>query len=79
MIRVGENWLSTVNIETKHFDDALVQGTAEMIRRWQPQPRPTWITCVSSLTRPKLVPNFAQRLADKLGLPFKSVVHQSQR
>ena len=45
-----------------------------MIRRWQPQPTPTWITCVSSLARPKLVPDFAQRLAHKLDLPFKPAV-----
>lgn len=60
--------------EDNHFDDALVQGTIEMIRRWQPQPMPTWITCVTSLTRPQLVPNFALRLANKLSLPFKSAV-----
>ena len=60
--------------ENNYFDDALIQGTIEMIRRWQPQPMPRWITCVPSLTRPKLVPNFAQRLADKLGLPFKPAV-----
>jgi ATP-dependent DNA helicase RecQ len=57
--------------QDNHFDDALIQGIIDMIQRWQPQPMPTWVTCVSSLTRPELVPNFAQRLADKLGLPFK--------
>ena len=45
-----------------------------MIQRWQPKSMPTWITCVPSLTRPDLVPNFAQRFASKLGLPFKSAV-----
>ncbi|MFB8791944.1 MAG: RecQ family ATP-dependent DNA helicase [Potamolinea sp.] len=59
-----------------HFDDSLVQGAFEMIQRWQPQPFPTWVTCVPSLNRPELVPNFAQRLADKLGLPFKPVVRK---
>jgi ATP-dependent DNA helicase RecQ len=59
-----------------HFDDALRQGAFEMIQRWQPQPFPTWVTCVPSLNRPELVPNFAQRLAEKLGLPFKSVVRK---
>ena len=34
-----------------------------MIQRWQPQPFPTWVTCIPSLKRPELVPNFAQRLA----------------
>ncbi|MBR8826602.1 MAG: RecQ family ATP-dependent DNA helicase [Gomphosphaeria aponina SAG 52.96 = DSM 107014] len=59
-----------------HFDDALVQATFEMIQRWQPQPFPTWVTCVPSLNRRALVPNFAQRLADKLGLPFVPVVRK---
>ena len=60
--------------QDSHFDDALVQGTIEMIQRWQPQPMPTWITCVSSLIRPELVPNFAHRLANQLGLPFQPAV-----
>ena len=60
--------------QDNHFDDALVQGTIEMIQRWRPQPIPTWITCVSSLVRPQLVPNFARRLANQLGLPFKPAV-----
>ncbi|AFY35361.1 RecQ family ATP-dependent DNA helicase [Calothrix sp. PCC 7507] len=61
-----------------HFDDVLVQGTVEMIQRWQPQPFPSWITCVPSLNRPELVPNFAQRLAKKLGLPFKLIVRKTR-
>lgn len=64
--------------EENHFDDALVQGTIEMIRRWRLQPMPTWVTCVTSLTRPDLVPNFAQRLANKLNLPFKPAVIKVQ-
>jgi ATP-dependent DNA helicase RecQ len=60
--------------ETNNFDDALVEGTFEMIQRWQLQPIPTWVTCVPSFKRPELVPNFAQRLADRLELPFVPVV-----
>ena len=63
------------------FDDALVQGAFEMIQRWHPQPFPTWVTCVPSLHHPQLVPNFAQRLAHKLQLPFQPIVrkvHQNQ-
>ena len=47
-----------------------------MVRRWRPNPFPTWVTCVPSLKRPELVPNFAQRLADELGLPFVPVVQK---
>ncbi len=59
-----------------YFDDALVEGVFEMIQRWQSQPSPTWVTCVPSLNRPELVPNFAQRLAEKLGLPFMPIVQK---
>lgn len=53
------------------FDDKLVAAVAEMIlRRWRPQPYPEWVTCVPSLTRPTLVPDFARRLAAALRLPF---------
>lgn len=58
-----------------HFRDELVDAVAEMLNdRWQPTPRPTWVTCVPSLNHPNLVPDFARRLADALGLPFKPVV-----
>jgi ATP-dependent DNA helicase RecQ len=67
--------------QDNHFDDALVQGIFDMIQRWLPKPFPTWITCVPSLNRPELVPSFAQKLADKLGLPFMPIVqkvHQTE-
>jgi ATP-dependent DNA helicase RecQ len=54
-----------------HFDDDLVAACVEMIRRWNPQPVPAWVTCIPSLRHPDLVPNFAQRLAVALGLPFQ--------
>ncbi|WP_413160273.1 RecQ family ATP-dependent DNA helicase [Capilliphycus salinus ALCB114379] len=60
--------------EDCQFSDTLVQGMVEMIQRWKPQPFPTWVTCVPSLKRPELVPNFAQRLAHQLQLPFVPVV-----
>jgi ATP-dependent DNA helicase RecQ len=59
-----------------NFNDVLVEGTFEMIQRWQPEPFPTWVTCVPSLNRPELVPNFAQKLADRLNLPFKPVIRK---
>ena len=58
-----------------HFEDDLVDALAEMItQRWRPEPFPTWVTCVPSLNHPQLVPAFAERLAARLGLPFKQVV-----
>jgi ATP-dependent DNA helicase RecQ len=61
--------------EAGRFHDELVVACAEMVRdRWQPNPFPTWVTCVPSIRSPGLVPDFAQRLATHLGLPFSSVV-----
>jgi ATP-dependent DNA helicase RecQ len=58
-----------------HFRDELVDTIAEMIRdRWQPTPAPSWVTCVPSRNHPALVPDFANRLANALGLPFLPVV-----
>lgn len=56
------------------FNDDLVRATIEMIQRWQPNPCPTWVTCVPSLNRPHLVPDFARRLAEGLQIPFYPVV-----
>ena len=56
------------------FSDDLVAACAVMYGQWNPQPAPTWVTCVPSLRHPDLVPNFAQRLAATLGLPFHAVI-----
>lgn len=57
-----------------HFSNDLVAACVKMIQEWHPQPSPTWVTCVPSLRHPELVPNFAQRLAAALGLPFHRVI-----
>ena len=54
-----------------NFPDELVAASVEMIRsRWPMDPRPKWVTCIPSVRHPELVPDFAQRLAAALGLPF---------
>lgn len=58
-----------------HFRDELVDAFVEMInKRWTLDPMPTWVTCIPSKRHPELVPSFAKRLADKLGLPFIHVI-----
>lgn len=57
-----------------HFSDDLVAACVRMIQEWNPQPALTWVTCVPSLRHPDLVPNFAQRLAVALCLPFHMVI-----
>ena len=61
------------------FDDALVDAAASLIReRWNPEPFPTWVTCVPSLRHDALVPDFAARLARALGLPFSSCIKKTK-
>lgn len=57
-----------------HFSDDLVVACVKMIQEWNPQPAPAWVTCVPSLRHPELVPDFAQRLAAALNLPFHAVL-----
>ena len=57
------------------FDDQLVAAALDLIRdRWQPDPEPAWVAFVPSLRRLKLVPDFAHRLAQSLGLACLGVV-----
>lgn len=58
------------------FGDDLIQGCMQMIESWQPDPQPRWLTCVPSLRHPELVPNFARRLAERLGIPFVPAVQK---
>lgn len=58
----------------RRFSNELVGACVKMIREWNPEPTPTWVTCVPSLRHPDLVPDFAQRLAATLGLPFHMVI-----
>lgn len=59
------------------FGDELVAAAAELVRgRWNPAPSPAWVTCVPSLEHASLVPDFAERLAAALGLPFRPCVRK---
>ncbi len=59
------------------FPDDLVAAAANLVRQWAPSPAPTWVTCVPSRRHPVVVPDFAQRLATALNLPFRAVLEQS--
>jgi ATP-dependent DNA helicase RecQ len=58
----------------RHFSDELVKAGANLVRAWNPKPAPAWVTCISSLRHPHLVPDFARRLASELGLPFQNAI-----
>src|SRR6185437_15513916 len=57
--------------QDEFFDDELVEACVRMTERWQPEPAPAWVSCVPSTRYPELVPHFAERLATRLGLPFR--------
>lgn len=59
------------------FPDQLVEDCRRMFIDWNPQPAPRWVACVPSHSHPDLVPDFARRLADALGLPFRSVLEKT--
>ena len=57
------------------FDDQLVVAARDLIRdRWRPDPAPEWVAHVPSLRRAELMPDFARRLAQSLGLTCMDVV-----
>ena len=58
------------------FCDELIDGCLEMIDSWAPEPKPAWLTFVPSLNHPELLPDFAQRLATRLGIPFVPAVQK---
>ena len=61
--------------QTGVVDDRVIDAAAQMIRHlWRPEPAPAWITFVPSLRHPDLVPDIANRLAGRLGLPCPPVV-----
>ena len=74
-------WGQTVaqgKYEDDRFPDELVTACVELLRRWNPDPAPQWITCIPSLRRPILVPDFAERLARALNLPFQPILVRIQ-
>lgn len=52
------------------FDDKLVEASAELLARRRFKQQPEWVTCIPSRRTPTLVPDFARRLATRVGLPF---------
>ena len=63
----------------RRFDDDLVNASVDLIRNRWPGSRPiSWVTCIPSSRHPKLVPDFSQRLARALGLPFYPAIGKSR-
>jgi ATP-dependent DNA helicase RecQ len=62
----------------ERFDEQLVDAAAQLVRdTWRPDPSPNWVTAIPSL-RTDLVPDFAERLARALGLPYHESIVKVQ-
>ena len=73
----GWGQLVSDNKHAGHFDDELVDAVVEMIvERWAPEPLPEWVTCVPSNNHRTLVPDFAQRVANRLDIQFRPVIRK---
>jgi ATP-dependent DNA helicase RecQ len=73
-------WGNAVRLGKYHdrrFGDDLVAACVELVRKWKPEPAPTWVTCIPSRRHPDLVPDFARRLAAALGLPLRAVLEKT--
>jgi ATP-dependent DNA helicase RecQ len=64
--------------EDGRFSDDLVAASRQLLEEWSPEPAPRWVTCVPSNRHPDLVPDFAERLAAALGLPFEPVLVRTE-
>ena len=56
------------------FADELVEAAAEAVRSWGAPV--AWVTAVPSRRSGELVPDFARRLAERLGLPYAPVLER---
>ena len=60
--------------ESGAYSDELARALADLIAKQSFDPPAEWVTCVPSLRDPALVQRLAERVADRLGLPFVAVV-----
>ena len=67
LVRIGK-------YEHERLSDDLVSDSFRLFLEWDPQPTPTWVTCIPSRRQPTLVRDFASRLATELGLPFRDAL-----
>lgn len=71
------NVVKAARYDKENFGEDLVDACIKLIREWGPKPFPTWVTCIPSQRHPRLVPSFAQRIADELGIPFHAALEKT--
>ncbi len=62
-----------------YFSNELVKAACYLIQDlWKPDPSPTWMTAIPSRRHPRLVKDFAERLSNRIGIPFLPVLLRSE-
>ncbi|SBO12916.1 ATP-dependent DNA helicase RecQ [Vibrio mediterranei] len=61
-----------------HFSDELVEPMVKMIDSLPYEERPTWVAYVPSPRHPTLVPDFARRVANRLGVPCMDALYVAE-
>jgi ATP-dependent DNA helicase RecQ len=77
----GAGWGAEVRrgkVQDGRFSDDLLGACVEMVRAWNPQPAPEWVTFIPSHRHPDLVPDFARRLASALRLPLVESIRNAR-
>lgn len=70
--------LRTEKYLNNRFSDLSVEQAAEVIRTWAPQPGPAWVAPMVSQRHPHLVPEFAERLAEALGVRYVDALRKTR-
>ena len=68
--------VGTGKYRDNRFSDELVDAIANLFDSWDFEIPPTWVTAIPSLRHPDLVPDFAERLADRLNLSYRQVLEK---
>ena len=58
------------------FREEILYQTIKMIKKWNPNPKPTLITYVPSRSKSDLVSSFCSNLAEQLGINFKHLIYK---
>jgi ATP-dependent DNA helicase RecQ len=75
--RAGWATLVERGVREGHFDERLIRAARDLvIRRWDPDPPPEWVTWIPSASQPGVVEDLAQRLAIALDLPAVQAVQR---
>lgn len=62
--------------EVGQFGDDMVDAVEALVGSWLPQPAPEWVAAVPSWRTGELVPSLAQRLAERLEVPFVDIIER---